>query len=153
MAGLSRYYRSVDRPIDPTMQSAAGLFWFLTSSCFSPSNIKFIVNWGATTLNNCHFAHHHNNRNQHQVAVPNRRQPGVVTSNFNKTSEPRNYNLWMIMISEDRAQISNGMCVSCSSTFHCNRYGYRCSRWCYLLGCIVNHWSYQNWYSLRHSPA
>jgi hypothetical protein len=33
MAGLSRYYRSVDPPINPTMQSAPGLFWFLTSSC------------------------------------------------------------------------------------------------------------------------
>ena len=34
MAGLSWYYRSADPPINPTMQSAAGLFWFLTSSCF-----------------------------------------------------------------------------------------------------------------------
>ena len=30
MAGLSQYYRSA--PINPTMQSTAGLFWFLTSS-------------------------------------------------------------------------------------------------------------------------
>ena len=28
-------------------------------------------------LNNSQFANRHNNRSQHQVAVPNRRQPGV----------------------------------------------------------------------------
>jgi len=30
-------------------------------------------------LNNSQFARRHNNRSQHQVAVPNRRQPGVST--------------------------------------------------------------------------
>ena len=43
---------------------------------FSPPNMTFIVNWGANTLNNCH---HHNNKNQHQVAVFNRQQLGVCT--------------------------------------------------------------------------
>ena len=33
MAGLSSYSRSADPPINPTMQSAPDLFWFLTSSC------------------------------------------------------------------------------------------------------------------------
>ena len=35
-------------------------------------------------LNNSQLAHRHNNRIQHQVAVPKRRQPGVSTANFNK---------------------------------------------------------------------
>ena len=35
-------------------------------------------------LNNSQFAHRHDNRSQHQVAVPNKPGPGVSTLNFNK---------------------------------------------------------------------
>ena len=50
MAGLSRYYRSADPSINPTMQSATGWFWFLTSSCFrltGRKNLRKVVEAGS----------------------------------------------------------------------------------------------------------
>ena len=48
-------------------------------------HFRYLVENFKYILTKSYFAHHHNDRRVCQVDVPNRRQPGVSTRNFNNT--------------------------------------------------------------------